>query len=49
MMGFFNEHIGLRGDVRYLRGLDDADRGRGVDLEPTRARFWRLSGGVTFR
>jgi opacity protein-like surface antigen len=49
MMGFFNQHIGLRGDVRYTRTLDDTDRGSGVDLDPGRLRYWRVSGGVTFR
>ena len=28
MMGFFNQHIGLRGDVRYLRTVEDTNRGR---------------------
>jgi Outer membrane protein beta-barrel domain len=49
MMGFFNQHVGLRGDVRYVRGLADTDRLQGVDLEPTLLRYWRVTGGVTFR
>ena len=49
MMGFFSEHVGLRGDVRYIRTLDDVNRGSGVDLDPGRLRYWRVSGGVTFR
>ena len=49
MMGFFSEHFGLRGDLRYLRSLDDAIVTSPFDLSPGRLRFWRVSGGVTFR
>jgi hypothetical protein len=49
MMGFFNQHVGLRGDARYLATLQDVNRFGGTDLEPTRLRYWRVSGGVTFR
>src|SRR6476659_1222092 len=36
MMGFFNQHVGLRGDARYLATLQDVNRFGGTDLEPTR-------------
>jgi hypothetical protein len=49
MMGFFNQHVGLRGDVRYLNTLRDTNRESGVDFEPGRLSYWRISGGVTFR
>lgn len=49
MMGFFNQHVGVRGEVRYFHGLRDSTSGSGVDLEPGRLQYWRLSGGVTFR
>jgi opacity protein-like surface antigen len=49
MMGFFNQHIGLRGEVRYLRTLEDSNRGTGIDVAPGRLRYWRGSAGVTFR
>jgi len=49
MMGFFNQHVGLRGDVRYLRTLQDTNLGRGVDFDLGRLRYWRLSAGLTFR
>jgi len=49
MMGFFNQHIGLRGDVRYFRALHDTDFGSGVNLDPGRRRIWRASAGVAFR
>ena len=49
MMGFFAQHIGLRGDLRYFRTLEDVDRLSGFDFTPGKLRFWRVSGGVTFR
>ena len=49
MMGFFAQHIGLRGDFRYFRTLDDEIVRSTLDLSPGRLRFWRVSGGVTFR
>ena len=49
MMGFFAQHIGLRGDLRYFRTLDDVNRLSGFDFTPGKLRFWRVSGGVTFR
>jgi opacity protein-like surface antigen len=49
MMGFFSEHVGLRGEVRYLRLLHDTDRGSGVDLDSGNRRHWRASAGLTFR
>src|SRR5262245_63813538 len=49
MMGFFSEHFGLRGELRYFRTLEDTNRGSGIDLERGRLRFWRASAGVTFR
>lgn len=49
MMGFFNQHIGLRGDLRYFRTLEDTNLGSGFDFSPGALRFWRVSGGVTFR
>jgi len=48
-MGWFNQHVGLRGDVRYLRALQDNNPGPGVDFSAGKFHFWRLSAGVTFR
>ena len=48
-MGFFNQHFGLRGDVRYLGTLHDVDVASGVNFEPGLLRYWRVSAGVTFR
>jgi hypothetical protein len=49
MMGFFSEHIGLRGDLRYFRSLQDQNFGSGFDFSPGKLHFWRVSGGLTFR
>jgi opacity protein-like surface antigen len=47
VMGYFNDHVGLRGDVRYLRNfsnnsLDDINFSGNFD-------YWRTSFGVVIR
>jgi len=42
VMGYFSQHVGLRGDIRYLRSTDDHGAADGL-------HFWRLTAGVTFR
>ena len=52
VMGFFNDHIGLRGEVRYLRGTHDMNTSTGVnsiDFNGNKLHFWRPSIGVVFR
>jgi outer membrane protein with beta-barrel domain len=50
VMGFFNTHVGLRGDVRYLRATHDLNSGiNSIDLNGDRLHFWRTSIGVVFR
>lgn len=46
--GFFSDNVGVRGDIRYFRALQDIDVD---DLDATLGglRFWRGSVGVTFR
>jgi len=46
LMGYFNEHIGLRGDIRYFRAFR-GDVVHGLDLSGM--NFWRASVGVVFR
>ena len=46
VMGFFNDHIGLRGEVRYLRAFD-SDTVAGIDLGTL--NFTRLSIGLVIR
>jgi hypothetical protein len=51
VMGYFNDHVGLRGDLRYLRGFEDLRTGNTViDLDGNNnLRFWRVSAGVVLR
>ena len=45
---FFGDNVGVRGDIRYFRGLqNDDDDGADLDLEDF--DFWRATVGVTFR
>ena len=46
VMGFFGDHFGLRGDIRYLRAFS-GDPLNGLDLGSL--NFTRLSLGVVFR
>jgi hypothetical protein len=51
VMGYFNEHVGLRGDIRYLRGFENLATGNTVvDLNGNnQLHFWRITGGVVLR
>ena len=49
VMGFINDNVGLRGDIRYFRGLQDSDGGDDIDLDFGTFDFWRSTFGVTFR
>lgn len=47
--GFFSDNLGIRGDVRYFRSLQDIEADDGLDLSLGDLRFWRGSVGITFR
>jgi opacity protein-like surface antigen len=50
VMGYFADHVGLRGDVRYLRSFEDTNTGvTRIDLSGGQLHFWRASIGVVFR
>jgi opacity protein-like surface antigen len=50
VMGYFAQHVGVRGDVRYLRGFEDTNTGiTTIDLNGSQLRFWRASVGVVLR
>ena len=34
VMGFFNDHVGLRGDLRYLRTLENNSTSTDIDFDP---------------
>lgn len=45
----FNDKVGMRGDIRYFRSVQDSDSGDGIDLDLQGFNFWRGTLGVTFR
>jgi hypothetical protein len=51
VMGYFSDHIGLRGDLRYTRGFEDLNTGNNViDLAGNnQLHYWRVSAGVVIR
>jgi hypothetical protein len=46
-MGYFNDHVGVRGDMRYLRTLTGDVINEDLDLGGF--HFWRLSAGLVLR
>jgi opacity protein-like surface antigen len=48
VMGYFADHIGLRGDVRYFRNFEDTEANL-VGLQAGSFSFYRASIGVLFR
>jgi hypothetical protein len=50
VMGYFHDHVGLRGDIRYLRSFEDTTGITRIDIDaPGQFHFWRASIGVVFR
>lgn len=50
VMGYFNDHVGLRGDLRYLRSFENPDTGvTAIDLGTGQVHFWRASIGLVLR
>jgi hypothetical protein len=51
VMGYFNDHVGLRGDLKYLRSFEDTNTGINViDFNANgQFHFWRAAVGVVFR
>ena len=45
---FFGDNVGIRGDIRYFRSLQDDDDEL-LDLRLANFDFWRSTVGVTFR
>jgi len=47
-MGFFNQNVGIRGDIRYFRSFNgSSDNVTGLGL--SNFNFWRASAGVSFK
>lgn len=49
VQGNFNDKIGIRGDIRYFRSLQDNEPDDEFDLALSNFDFWRGTVGVTFR
>jgi hypothetical protein len=49
VMGYFADHIGVRGDLRYVRGFNETDFGFVTGDNLGTLRFWRASIGVVIR
>jgi opacity protein-like surface antigen len=50
VMAFFNDHIGIRGDLRYVRTLrDDNNSSDLFSLKKGDLNFWRWNIGPSFR
>jgi opacity protein-like surface antigen len=47
VMGYFSQHVGLRGDIRYFRGFNGSNNTTGLGLSSF--NFWRGSVGVSFK
>ena len=47
--GFFTDNIGIRGDIRYFRSLQDDEADDEFDLGFADFDFWRATVGLTFR
>lgn len=48
LQGNFNENVGIRGDIRYFRSLQDNEPDGEFDLGLSNFDFWRGTIGVTF-
>ncbi len=49
LIGFVNDNVGLRGDLRYFRRLQDSDGSSDIDIDLGQFDFWRATFGVSFR
>jgi opacity protein-like surface antigen len=48
-VGFMNDSVGLRGDIRYVRSLEDPTEDNEFDIATGNFDYWRGSVGVSFR
>ncbi len=49
LTGFFTDNVGMQGDFRYFRSLQDDDEPNEFGFSFGQFDFWRGSVGVTFR
>jgi opacity protein-like surface antigen len=48
IIGYFGEHVGVRGDIRYFHAFEDLEI-LGLPIADTKLDFGRASGGIVFR
>ena len=48
-MGFMTDHVGFRGDLRYLRSFEDPQEDNEFDIGVGNFDYRRGTAGVTFR
>ncbi len=49
VMGYFSNHLGIRGDVRYFRNLKDSSVPNNFNIDFGAFHFWRASVGIVLR
>ena len=49
VIGMFSDHVGLRGDIRYFRSLQDPSDDHDFDVSLGNFDFWRATAGLSFR
>jgi hypothetical protein len=49
VMGYFNDHVGLRGDVRYFRDVHNNGGVNQLNIDFGGLHFWRASIGLVLR
>ena len=49
VMGYFSNHVGIRGDVRYFRNLTDHSTTNNTNIDFGGFHFWRASLGIVLR
>lgn len=48
-MGFMTDHVGFRGDLRYIRSFEDFEADNSTPFSAGNFDYWRGTAGLTFR
>ena len=48
-MGFMTDHVGFRGDLRYVRSFEDLEADDSTPFSVGSFDYWRGTAGITFR
>jgi opacity protein-like surface antigen len=49
VIGMLSDRVGLRGDLRYFRSLQDPEDDDDLDVAVGKFDFWRATGGLSLR